>query len=184
MGQSFSFPLPEVIAQSSAATVRLGDPIGRLSLRARGDLGKINAALGVALPASIGERTRLDDMEIVCLGPDEWVLVLPLEQVAAVSAKLADVYPDHPHSLVDFSARELSFEISGPKAVDLMTIGCPRDMDTFPVDTARRTVFDGVSVVLWRDAEDRFRMNAWNSFAPFVAQTLNTGARELAVEIA
>lgn len=184
MGRAFSFPLPEVIVSTKAATVRLGGNIGRLSLRARGDLSSLNAALGVTLPAKIGDCAKAGDLEVVCLGPDEWLLLMPQGLVADISAKMAEVYASHPHSLADISNRELSFDISGPKAAELITLGCPRDIDAFPVGSARRTVFDGASVVLWRDAEDHFRMDVWNSFAPFAAQTLDTGGKELAVEMA
>lgn len=184
MGRAFSFPLPEVIVSTKAATVRLGGEIGRLSLRARGNLSSLNAALGVNLPAKIGDRAKDGDLEVVCLGPDEWLLLLPQDRVAEISAKMAEIYASHPHSLADISHREMSFDISGPKAAELITLGCPRDIDAFPVGQARRTVFDGASVVLWRDAEDHFRMDIWNSFAPFAAQTLDTGGKELAVEMA
>lgn len=184
MGRAFSFPLPEMIVSTKAATVRVLADIGRLSLRARGDLSTLNAALGVSLPAKIGDSAKEGDLAVACLGPDEWVLQLPKDRVAEISAKLAEVYASHPHSLADISDREMSFDISGPMAAELISIGCPRDIDAFAVGSARRTVFDGASVVLWRDADDQFRMDIWNSFAPFAAQTFDTGGKELAVEMA
>lgn len=184
MGHAFSFPLPEVIVTTKAVTVRMGEATARLSLRARGDLKDLSAAVGVDLPSKIGDRATADGVDIACLGPDEWLLLLPKDRVADLSAKLAEVYPNHPHSLTDISSRELSFEISGPKAADLITIGCPRDINVFAVGSARRTVFDGASAILWRDAEDQFRLDVWNSFALFTAQTLHTGGKELAVEMA
>jgi sarcosine oxidase subunit gamma len=45
---------------------------------------------------------------------------------------------------------------------------------------AVRTVFDGVQVVLWRDAPDAFRLDVWRSFMPHVRALLETGRRELA----
>ena len=108
------------------------------------------------------------------------VSVLPAEGRLSLRAK-ADAAV-HPHSLVDISAREVTLTIEGPKAAELLTLGCPRDIATIAPGEGRRTLFDGATVVLWRDAADRFRMDIWNSFAPHVAQLLQTGCKELAAE--
>ena len=59
---------------------------------------------------------------------------------------------------------------------------CPRNIDTIPPGAGRRTAFDGVTVVLWRDGETSFRMDVWNTFAPHVYDLLAIGCRELAAE--
>ena len=70
----------------------------------------------------------------------------------------------------------------GPKAAELLTLGCPRDIATIPPGEGRRTLFDGATVVLWRDAADRFRIDVWNSFASHIGHLLETGCKELAAE--
>nr|WP_092567435.1 sarcosine oxidase subunit gamma family protein [Alloyangia pacifica] len=154
-------------------------PKVRFSLRARGDLAPLEQALGVALPRGIGETVK-GAVEVACLGPDEW-LVLAAE-AAPVADACAGVYAALPHSLVEITAREVTFVIEGPRAPELMTIGCARDIDAIAVGSARRTLFDGATVTLWRDAEDRFRIDVWNSFAPHLLHLLQIGARELAAE--
>lgn len=175
---------PTVIADTAAARVEQLPQVGRLSLRARGDLSALNGALGLTLPTKIGTRATAGDLIAGCLGPDEWVLSMPVEQVAAVSAALAGVYDALPHSVTDITAREVTFQITGPMAETLMTIGCPRDMASMGEGAVRRTLYDTATVVLWRDGADAFRMDVWNSFAGFVAQTLETGCRELAADMA
>ena len=184
MGQQFSNPLPQLIAETSAIRLEMADRKARFSLRVRGDLSAMNAAIGVDLPAKIGTSTHADELEALCLGPDEWLLLLDEGGAWDLQAKLDAAYAVCPHSLVDISAREVTFQISGAKAIDLMSIGCPRDFAAIPVGEARRTVFDGATVVLWHDAETAFRMDVWCSFAPFVAALLATGATELALEMA
>lgn len=170
------------LAQGAVARVSLAPPVGRLVLRARGDLAALNAALGLALPATIGLRAAAAGLEVLCLGPDEWMLHLPPDQVGAVQASCAALMARHPHSLVDVSGREVTLVVDGPRAAELLTIGCARDIEAIPVGQGRRTAFDNVTVILWRDEPAAFRLDVWNSFAPHVAGLLETGCRELAAE--
>lgn len=173
-------PLP----QGAVARVSLAAPVARLVLRARGDLAALNAALGVTLPSVVGHRAGAGEIEVLCLGPDEWMLHLPPGQVGAVSASCAALMGSHPHSLVDVSGREVTLRIDGPRAAELLTLGCARDVEAIPVGQGRRTAFDNVTVILWRDGPAAFRLDVWNSFAPHVAGLLETGCRELAAEAA
>ncbi len=178
---------PGTLVETCAAKVSMPPAPGRLSLRARKAalpaLGAaLGAALGLILPERIGQRAAAGGIEAICLGPDEWTILSPTGAVAGLLAASAGV--DHPHSLVDISAREVTLVIEGPRAADLLTLGCPRDIATIPVGEGRRTVFDGATVVLWRDGENSFRMDIWNSFAPHLGQLLDTGAKELATDAA
>ena len=49
-----------------------------------------------------------------------------------------------------------------------------------PVGSGTRTVFDTAQVVLTREADDRFHLTVWRSFAPHVRALLDTATRELA----
>lgn len=172
---------PGVVIETPAARVSVLPASGRLSLRARGDLAPLQAALGLTLPAKIGQRAT-GGIEALRLGPDEWTLLMPPGDVARITAALATV--PLPHSLTDISAREVTLLIEGPRAAELLTLGCPRDPESIAPGEGRRTVFDGLTVVLWRDAPDRFRMDVWNSFAAHAAHLLALGCRELAADAA
>ncbi|MGR3805618.1 sarcosine oxidase subunit gamma [Marinibacterium profundimaris] len=181
-------PVPAFSTDASAGTsvvrVTTAAPCARLSLRARGELGPLEAALGLDLPRRIGARAEVGETEVLCLGPDEWMLRGPEAVAPTIRAACDEVYKTHPMSLVDVSGREVTFVIEGTSAAELLTLGCPRDIDRLAVGEGRRTVFDGATVVLWRDATDRFRMDVWHSFAPHVFDLLATGCRELAAEAA
>ncbi|AZQ67077.1 sarcosine oxidase subunit gamma [Silicimonas algicola] len=173
---------PEVLAESAAVRVRLAKPCARLSLRARGDLAPLEAALGLSLPGKIGERCTGGELEALRLGPDEWMLHLPEGTVEGVLSSCAGVYETLPHSLVDVSGREVTFQIDGARATELLTLGMARDPESIAVGEGRRTNFDGVTVTIWRDADSAYRMDVWHSFAPHVLHLLETGCRELAAE--
>jgi len=173
---------PGTLVETSAASVSAAMPCTRLSLRARGDLAPFEAALGLSLGGHIGSRSSSDALEAMRLGPDEWILHSRSGDVADVVAAMSALYDSHPHSLVDVSGREVTLVIKGGRAAELLTLGCPRDIDTIPPGAGRRTAFDGVTVVLWRDGETSFRMDVWNTFAPHVYDLLAIGSRELAAE--
>lgn len=173
---------PGVVIETAAARVGVVPARGRLSLRARGDLTALNTALGLTLPDRIGKRAGAGGIDAIRLGPDEWTLHVPTDMMAVRTAACAAVYADHPHSLVDISGREVTLLVEGPRAAELLTLGCPRDIETIPPGEGRRTLFDGATVVLWRDAADCFRIDVWNSFASHIAQLLEIGCKELAAE--
>jgi sarcosine oxidase subunit gamma len=170
----------DTVAASAAATVTPVPPVARFSLRARGDVvAGLSAALGVELPGRVGARAQAGARDVLCLGPDEWMIHAPVADAAAIADACAGV--DASHALVEVSDRELSFAIAGPRAAELLTLGCPRDPDSIAVGEGRRTVFDGATVILWRDGADAFRMDVWRSFAPHVTHLLAVGCRELAL---
>ena len=176
--------VPGIVAETAAARISIAPMRGRLSVRTRGNVAALATALGLNLPDRIGERTSAGAIEAIRLGPDEWTVLAPLDNITDLAASCARLAADHPHSLVDISGREVTLLIEGPKAAELLTLGCPRDIETILPGQGRRTLFDGATVVLWRDDKDHFRVDVWNSFASHVAQLLETGSRELAAESA
>ena len=99
---------------------------------------------------------------------------------SALAAALAYLSARLPLSLVDIGDREIALALEGPAALDLLATGCPLDLARMPVGAGTRTVFDTVQVVLTREAEDRFRLEVWRSFAPHVRALLAIAAEELA----
>lgn len=166
---------------SVAVSIEDVPPTARFSLRVR-ETGRAAAgdALGLELPTRIGDVARQGERAAVCLGPDEWLVTAPESARDGIASAFADLYERTPHSLVEISDREVTFRVSGPGALTVMTIGCPRDLSRVAPGRAVRTVFDNASVILWRDAEDAFRLDVWRSFAPHLRDLLDTGRAELA----
>jgi sarcosine oxidase, subunit gamma len=46
------------------------------------------------------------------------------------------------------------------------------------VGMATRTLLGKAEIVLWRQAVDRFQIDVWRSFAPYVREFLSEAARE------
>ena len=143
----------------------------RLSLR--GDAALLGAAFGIALSiepcraVSAGGRTAL------WLGPDEWLLLAPpgtLDPAITVTGA----------AVVDIGHRQVGLALEGPGAVDALAAGCPLDLHSsaFPPGMCTRTVFGKAEIVLWRQSEARFHVEAWRSFAGYVHGLLEVAGRD------
>lgn len=170
----------EILAANPHVCISRAAGIARFSLRARGDLSGHETALRLALPIEIGARTGQGGRSALRLGPDEWVLQTDPDDAPALVAAFDGLYDTCPHSLVDVSGREATLVIEGPRVMDLLCVGMARDPETIEPGEARRLNFDGVTVVLWRDAPDRVRMDVWHSFVPHILGLLETAQREFA----
>ncbi len=159
---------------TAGVTIAALAPTTRIALR----LADPGTAPDLALPTKIGARSAGGGRTALCLGPDEWLIEAPEADRAGLLATLAGIAA--PHSAVEVSDREVTYALEGAAALDLLATGCPRDLAAMPVGTGARTVFDTAQVVLTREAEDRFHLTVWRSFAPHVRALLDLAARELA----
>lgn len=156
-------PLPAGPAAYGDVTIAPAAPCARYSLRTRAPDG----LPGILRGGTYREGTALG------LGPDEWLLILPADAPAPVIAG--------PHALTDIRDRNLGIDIAGPGAAALIQTGCALDFArAFPPGKVTRTVYEGVEIVVWRIAEDRFRVEVWRSFAAYVWDALALAAGDRA----
>lgn len=154
-------------------------PTTRISLRTADPAG-VGIALGVPLPDRIGTRAVNGARSALCLGPDEWLVEASESEATALTATIAELSTTTVVSAVEVSDREISYRLEGPAVLDLLAAGCPRDLARMEVGAGARTLFDSAQVVLTREAEDRFHLTVWRSFAPHVRAILDLATRELA----
>jgi sarcosine oxidase subunit gamma len=156
---------------------------GRLVLRCAADVTAVLApALGCPLPARINTATTAGERAALMLGPDEWLLLVPVADVVAVEAAMAAAFSRRPHSLVDVSHRQLALLLEGPQAERVLNVGVPLDVDVaaFPVGTATRTLFDKAEIVLWRTGQSTFRIETGRSVLPYLRAMLDEAMAEMA----
>lgn len=160
-------PVPTAPAVFAGVTVSLAPAMTRWSLRAR-DPAVLEGLIGQAVPRRIGAS----EGGLICLGPDEWLL-------------RADAGTQPPNgsglklSLVEISERAVALVLDGPRAAQVLMAGCPRDLGRFAVGQAARTIFEGVEIVVVRTAPDRFEVDVWRSFAPWLYLALTKAAAHL-----
>lgn len=159
---------------------RMSPPLTRFLLRT--DVAAAAARAGGQLPLAVEpcRSTVQGDWAALWLGPDEQLLIGPESMSLAFASTVSDALQDSPHSLVDVSHRQTALEISGPNALDLLSAGCPLDLDLaqFPVSACTRTILAKSEIVLWRRANEHFHVEVWRSFVPYVTGFLAAVERE------
>ena len=160
-------PVPAEPSEFPGVSISLGAPLARWSLRAR-DAKALAKAVGHKAPGKIGAT----EGGMACLGPDEWLLRLPAGSTIPSGEGL-------PLSVVDISERAITLVLEGPRAIDVLQSGAPRDLSKMAVGEARRTIYETVEMVLIREGEERWTVDVWRSFAPYLHLALVTAASHL-----
>ncbi len=168
MSEAFvrSDPIPAQAFLATDVSIAAAPPMSRFSLRAR-RASDLEEVIGAKLPVKIG--TMLGG--IACLGPDEWLAFAPDGASRPDATGLAV-------SLTDVSDRSVGIILEGARAVEVLATGCPLDLDHFAVGRATRTIYETVEIVIVREAMDRFHIEVWRSFAPWLWTALTTAASE------
>jgi len=136
--------------------------------------------LGTPLPDAPNTTSAAGDVEVLWMGPDEWLVVAPagrddlrdtLEQ--ALGAEDATV--------VDVSAQRTVIEVAGADARDVLLKGCALDLHPRVLGAGRcaQTLLARAQVVLVaRTDEPAYRLFVRASFAEYLAEWLLDAAAE------
>jgi sarcosine oxidase subunit gamma len=127
-------------------------------------------AFGVAFPEDACRANSAGERAALWLGPDEHLLLAPDGTQERIAAELEIALAGIPHSLVDVSQRQVAIPVAGANARDLLSSGCPLDLDpdVFPVGTCTRTLFGKAEVLLWRASAEEYHLEVGRSFAGYV----------------
>ncbi|MCF4098451.1 sarcosine oxidase subunit gamma [Maritalea mediterranea] len=159
--------------------LNLVDERSRFCLRVREThVSAFAKASGLALPTQVGTTRQDENALIMCLSPDEWLIIAASESKDLIKRK-TDQFKSAPFSLVDVSHRNVAFTLRGEGAAAMVNVGCPLDLDlkAFPVGKCTRTIFERAEIILYRPAETEFHIEVWRSFAPYVLSVLSNGAQ-------
>ena len=150
---------------AQGVTISLAPPMTRYALRAR-----VPQALETLLNCKIPKIIGATEGSIACLGPDEWLMRVPFGSDVPTGDGLA-------LSVTDVSERAICLVIEGPLAAHTLMSGCPLDLDKFAVGRATRTIYEAVEIIVIRDAEQRWHVEVWRSFAPWLWSALTAAAK-------
>ena len=163
------------------ATVTAAPSATRISLRMReADVGDVARALSIDLSSRINTAATAGSLSSLRLGPDEWLLLADGDPSPVLHDLLSGRIEAKPYAAVDITDRLVGLEIAGPEVEDVLAAGCPLPLETqaFPVGRATRTLYAKAEIVLWRRAEQRFRIEVGRSFAPYLVGLLATVIRD------
>jgi sarcosine oxidase subunit gamma len=171
-----ALPLEGRATGAASVSIRPAAPAMRLSLRVPSNaVSAVSKGLGVGLPKKPKTSSMAGARSVLWLGPDEWLVIEegdrdPMADLARAKAL---------YSAVDVSHRNTAIIVSGAEAEDVIGAGCPQDLslEIFPVGACSRTVFGKIEVVLYRTAEDTFRIECWRSFSTYAFDFLEDVVR-------
>lgn len=156
-------------------------PAARFSLRLTPEVASgLGSFAGFDLSQAINNLGVEGSKFSMRLGPDEWLLIAEGQDEASLLGELEQALAGSAHSLVDISHRNVALILSGPRAVDVLSTGCPLDLhrSAFSPGASTRTIFAKCEVILARLPDDTgFRVECWRSFGRYLEAYLRNSAR-------
>jgi sarcosine oxidase, subunit gamma len=159
-----------------------------LLLNLRGDAGAealrsaAAGVLGVAPPTEPNTVASSGDIDILWLGPDEWLVVGPGDKsdlTSRLDAALAGLH----HSVIDASQGRVVLELEGAEARTVLAQAASLDLRprAFGPGRCAQTPLARIPVILQvLDAPPRLRIFVRASFAPYTTEWLRSTIAELA----
>ena len=138
--------LPPGLAASEDATLQqLGLRVDPATPGARA----VEALLGAPLPTTASTCSSAGAVDVVWLGPDEWLVLAPAAQPVPLVA-LADAVLASGGTVVDVSAQRTTLRLTGACVPDLLRGGCAVDLhpSVFGPGTAVQTSIAQIGVLL------------------------------------
>ncbi len=164
--------------------------LGHLNLRGDASDSAFTAgadrALEFALPVEPNTVSGGDGKRALWLGPDEWLIVTPQDEKAAVADALAEALSGVFSSVTDTSGGQTLITLSGERAREVLAKGCSLDLHprAFGEGMCAQTIVAGANVTLrWAGPRPSFDLIVRRSFADYLAQWLYDAALEYGVVV-
>lgn len=143
--------------------------------------GRVARVLGIDLPVESNTTSTDGARHVLWLGPDEWLVVAPDGDAAAIEMTVHEALSPDWGSVVDVSANRTVIEVSGSRARELLSKGCSLDLHprTFRPGMCAQTLLAKTAVILWQsDDVPTFNILVRASFATYLADWLTDAAAE------
>ena len=148
-------------------------------------LDPIKLATGTSLPLT-PNTIAIGDNSIYWLGPDEWLLVVPVEQSDATKSALGEALQGQHTAVNDLSGGQITLRISGEKAAELLSKGCSLDLhpSVFSPGTCAQSGLAKAAVIISRHpTEPSFDLVVRRSFSDYLLQWLRRAGAEYGIEL-
>ena len=164
--------------------------LGHLILRgdpARRNLTSgVKRVLGVSLPRKANTVASAEDVRILWLGPDEWLIVTrpnrESEIIPALQGELLKVFA----SVTDVSSAQTVIGIEGPKVRDTLAKGCPLDVHPRAFASgqcAQSRIAKADAIIHQLDDTPSFDLIVRRSFAEYLWSWLADAAGEYGIAV-
>jgi sarcosine oxidase, subunit gamma len=187
-------------AEDSGAAVRLAEKPMPAAVNLRGDAKDaafaeaVRQTLGLDLPTTPNTVTTGDALDLLWLGPDEWLLVqhgVAPDIEAQLAARLRDALAGQHVAVVEVGEQYCCIGVAGEKARELIAKGCPLDLHPSAfggVGHCAQSHLSKTTVLLHQvspgqDGEPAFQIYTRRSFADYLWRWLEDAAGEYGVAV-
>jgi sarcosine oxidase subunit gamma len=161
-----------------------GDP------RARGFMAAAGRALDLLLPSEPCTSAARDQIRVLWLGPDQWLVTCPARDVPGLLASLREGLAGVHAAITEVTDGRVAFRVAGPSARDVLAKGCPLDLHprAFPAGHCAQSLLAKAPVLIHLVEDDperspSFDVYAARSFAHYLWTWLEDAGREYGVLI-
>jgi sarcosine oxidase subunit gamma len=147
--------------------------------------------LTISLPTAANTLTVVGDVHILWLGPQEWLIITPEDQIDTLLGELQSALQGVFSAVTDISGGNTMLEISGSVARELMCKGSTIDFHSnkLPVGGCAQTLFAMTNVTIYPydhtlgqqfAQRSGYRLIVRRSFADYLGHWLTEAAKEFA----
>jgi heterotetrameric sarcosine oxidase gamma subunit len=143
---------------------------------------QLRAVVGLEFPLEACRITEAHPHRVLWLTPRSWLIHCPVDDESALATRINDAFPNKSVHAVLFTDYLCWFELSGPKAFDLLSEGgfVSLERTGLVVGHAKRTALAGVAVVLLHERVQTWLIGVERSRAIYIADWLRASGRHCA----
>ncbi len=161
--------------------------LGYISLRGNAQkkdfLAAVKNVTGTSLPTQACSLSKVDFVTILNLSPDEWMIICPREQRAALQHALQAALVGVHSQVLDNSGGYTSVLLQGKQAADALQHCTVYNLHALTPNKVVGTTFGKASVILYR-SDDGFCLVLRRSFADYIWRYLERAAQPYGFGIA
>ncbi len=142
----------------------------------------VKQVLGTGLPKGPAQYREIDGNRIFCISPDEWLVVLPQEDVAQTEIALRKQLTGH-YALVDVSGGYTLITLNGSAAEQVLKKSAVYDFHrrNFPIGRSVQTLFAAATALISRTGDESFDLVIRRSFADHIARWIVDAGAEYGI---
>ena len=136
----------------------------------------VESVVGARAPIEPNTVSRIGDMLIAWLGPDEWLVVSPPDVKDGLAAKLQEALTALHVSVNDISGGQTIIRLRGARARDLLNKGCPLDLHPRAFGAgqcAQSHIAKSNALIIQVDDRPTYDVVVRRSFADYLARWFN-----------
>ena len=176
--------------------IRLSERVGLGKIDLRGNPGDrafmtgVGRVLDLLLPTEPNGSASKNAITALWLGPDQWLLTCPADDVAFFISSLREALADVHAAITDQSDGRVAFALSGPSARDVLAKGCPLDLHprSFTPGSSAQSLLAKADVLIHLRADEprhgpSFDLYVARSFAHYLWAWLEDAGIEYGVQV-